>query len=128
MNPLLLGIRAAALEPASAGEDGSVSRLYRFSPGFAGFDGHFPGSPILPAVVQIQTVVSMAGEHAGTTLRLSAVESAKFLSPVRPDEEVHVRFRICEVGGKPMHDAVLTVAGKTASSFLLHLVHDGDRA
>ncbi len=122
MNALALGILAAAGDSVSVDDGGFVSRPYCFAPGFAGFDGHFPGAPILPAVVQIQTVVAMAGGHAGVPLRLSSVESAKFLSPIRPDEAILVRFRICEVGGKPMHDAILTVAGKTASSFLLHLV------
>jgi 3-hydroxyacyl-[acyl-carrier-protein] dehydratase len=128
VNALQRGIRAAAAGAASVEPDGTVVRRYRFDPGFAGFDGHFPGAPILPAIVQIQAAVDMASEHAGAPLRLAAVEAAKFLAPVRPGEEIHVRLTRCESGGKPMLDAVLTVAGKTAASFLLQLVPDGRAA
>lgn len=128
MNALLLGIRAAGTGPLTADPDGCLSRRYRFPAGFAGFDGHFPGAPILPAVVQIRVAVAMAAEHAGRPLRLQAIESAKFLSPVHPDEEILVRLRLCETDGKPMHDAVLTVDGRAASTFLLQLGPDGEPA
>ena len=128
MNALLLGIHAAGAGPISVEADGSVSRRFCFSCDFAGFDGHFPGAPILPAVVQIQMAVAMAGAQSKTPLRLVAVESAKFLAPVQPGQEILVRLRPCEIGGKPMHDAVLTVAGKTASSFLLQLAPEGEPA
>ena len=52
---------AAALEGApTADPSGEFSGLYRFSPSFPGFDGHFPGDPILPAFVQVMAAVSLA--------------------------------------------------------------------
>ena len=69
--------------------------------------------------------VSMAAERSGKPLRLAAVESAKFLSPIRPGEEIQVRYRRREQDGKALYDATLAVGGKTAAAFLLQ-VDEGD--
>jgi 3-hydroxyacyl-[acyl-carrier-protein] dehydratase len=121
MNELRKGIDASATEalPGTGKETGA--RRYRFAPGFIGFSGHFPGNPILPAIVQVRAVVSLAEEEGGKALRLAAVRSAKFLSPIRPDEEVSIRYRRRVDSGMDLCDATLSVAGKTVASFQLEL-------
>ena len=121
MNELRKGIDASATEalPGTGTETGA--RRYRFAPGFIGFSGHFPGNPILPAIVQVRAVVSLAEEEGGKALRLAAVRSAKFLSPIRPDEEVSIRYRRRVDSGMDLCDATLSVAGKTVASFQLEL-------
>lgn len=126
MNTLQRAIAASAAGPRSVDDAGIVSRTFLFAPDFPGFGGHFPGAPILPAVVQIQAVVALASETAGEPLRLAAVESAKFLSPVRPGETVVASVRRCESGGAALHDATVAAGGRAASSFLLRLVPEGD--
>ncbi len=88
MNALRRGIRASATGDIARTGPETVARRYRFAPDFIGFSGHFPGNPILPAIVQVCAVVSLAEEEEGKPLRLAAVRSAKFLSPIRPGEEV----------------------------------------
>ena len=117
MNALRRGIRASAAGDIPRTE--TVVRRYRFAPGFIGFSGHFPGDPILPAIVQVCAVVSLAEEESGKALRLAAVRSAKFLSPIRPDEEVSIRYRRRVDSGEDICDATLSVAGKTAAAFQL---------
>ena len=121
MNALRMGIDASATEalPGTGKEAGA--RRYRFAPGFIGFSGHFPGNPILPAIVQIRAVVSLAEEEGGKTLRLAAVRSAKFLAPIRPDEDVWIRVRRRVDSGIDICDATLSVAGKTVAAFQLEL-------
>jgi 3-hydroxyacyl-[acyl-carrier-protein] dehydratase len=121
MNALQKGIDASAMEtlPGTGMEAGG--RRYRFGPGFIGFSGHFPGNPILPAIVQIRAVVSLAEEEGGKTLRLAAVRSAKFLAPIRPDEDVWIRVRRRVDSGIDICDATLSVAGKTVAAFQLEL-------
>jgi len=126
MNELRKGIAASAVDDIVVAEPGTVTRRYRFSAGFIGFSGHFPGDPILPAIAQMRTVISLAEEHSGRSLRLAAVESAKFLSPIHPCEEVRVRYRRRTDAGKSLYDATLSVNGKTAAAFLLHLAEEGE--
>jgi len=121
MSALRKGIEASAME-AIAGTGGITgARRYRFGPGFIGFSGHFPGNPVLPAIVQIRAVVSLAEEEGGKTLRLAAVRSAKFLAPIRPDEDVWIRVRRRVDSGRDICDATLSVAGKTVAAFQLEL-------
>jgi 3-hydroxyacyl-[acyl-carrier-protein] dehydratase len=121
MNEILQGIAAASLGAATTDETGTVEARYLFPASFAGFSGHFPDYPILPAVVQILAAVALVGEGAGRRQRLVAVEDAKFLNPVRPDQELTVRCRTRSVKGKLLHDAQLSVGEATASSLLLQL-------
>lgn len=126
MNELSRAVAASAAGDVATAEPGTEARRYLFAPGFPGFSGHFPSDPILPAIVQMMTVVSFASERAGTPLRLAGVANAKFLSPIRPDEEVLVRYRKVAEDGKILHDASLIAAGRTAAAFLLHLVPAGE--
>jgi 3-hydroxyacyl-[acyl-carrier-protein] dehydratase len=121
MNALRKGIDASAMEaPPETGTEAGVRR-YRFGPTFIGFSGHFPGNPILPAIAQIRAVMSLAEEEGGKALALAAVRSAKFLAPIRPDEDVWIRVRRRVDSGIDICDATLSVAGKTVAAFQLEL-------
>lgn len=124
MNELRKRIDASATGELMRSGPETVVRRYRFAPGFIGFSGHFPGNPILPAIVQVCAVVSLAEEEGGKTLRLAAVRSAKFLSPIRPDEEVSIRYRRRVDSGEDICDATLSVAGKTSAAFQLRLAEE----
>ena len=67
------------------------------------------------------TVAALVGEGAGCRQRLVAVEDAKFLSPVRPDQELLVRCRPRMIKGKLLYDAQLTVGERAAATLLLEL-------
>lgn len=121
MNALRRGIRASAAGDIVRTGPDTVVRSYRFAPGFIGFSGHFPGNPVLPAIVQVCAVVSLAEEEGGKPLRLEAVRSAKFHSPVRPDEEVSIRCRRRVDSGEDICDATLSVAGKPSAAFQLRV-------
>jgi 3-hydroxyacyl-[acyl-carrier-protein] dehydratase len=124
MNALRREIRASAAEDLARTGPDMVTRRYRFAPGFIGFSGHFPGNPVLPAIVQVCAVISLAEEEGGKALRLAAVRSAKFLSPIRPDEEVSIRYRRCVDSGEDICDATLSVDGKRAAAFQLELAEE----
>jgi len=124
MNALLRGIRASAAGDIERTGPETVVRRYRFAPGFIGFLGHFPENPILPAIVQVCAAVSLAEEEGGKAVRLAAVRSAKFLSPIRPGEEVSIRCRRRVDSGEDIYDATLSVAGKTSAVFQLRLAEE----
>jgi len=52
------------------------------------------------------------------------VRSAKFLSPIRPDEEVSIRYRRRVDSGEDICDATLSVAGKTSAAFQLRFAEE----
>ena len=70
--------------------------LFTFGDDFAGFDGHFPGNPILPGVAQIMAAVLTAAP--GREARLRSIGRSKFLSMVRPGETMRVRARASRTG------------------------------
>jgi len=75
--------------------------------------GHFPGRPLVPAVLLLETVARALQEYLGTA-NITAVHGAKFLLPVLPDQPIDVqlaidaprhraRFRLCIEDGLAAH-------------------------
>ena len=63
---------------------GGVELDLRVPPDLAYFEGHFPGLPILPGVVQIDWSVKLARERLDLRGVFAGAENLKFLSIVRP--------------------------------------------
>lgn len=88
------------------------------------FQGHFPGRPIMPGVLQIEALAQAAGILAVETLQLAgtgklvyfmAIENAKFRAPVEPgcllDLQVGFvkkRMPVCKFWGKASVDGTVT--------------------
>ncbi len=80
------------------------------------FQGHFPGRPIMPGVLQIEALAQAAGILAVESLGLAgsgklvyfmAIEGAKFRAPVEPGclltldvQFVQKRSSVCKFAGK----------------------------
>lgn len=88
------------------------------------FQGHFPGAPIMPGVLQIEALAQAAGVLAVESLDLAgsgklvyfmAIDNAKFRAPVTPGvlldleaEFVQKRARVCKFAGKASVDGKVT--------------------
>jgi 3-hydroxyacyl-[acyl-carrier-protein] dehydratase len=124
--PMLLVDRVVNLVP-----DESIHAVKAVSFNEDFFQGHFPGRPIMPGVLQIEALAQAAGILAVESLGLSgsgklvyfmAIEEAKFRTPVEPGVllDLHVSFvqkrsRVCKFAGKAMlGDKVATEVGFTA--------------
>jgi 3-hydroxymyristoyl/3-hydroxydecanoyl-(acyl carrier protein) dehydratase len=57
------------------------------------FDGHFPGNPILPGVVQIGWAVHFACELHGFKPGLTALEQVKFKRPILPGARLTLHLK-----------------------------------
>jgi 3-hydroxyacyl-[acyl-carrier-protein] dehydratase len=79
----------SALGPAQAWA-GGLKQSFCFAPDFIGFKGHFPGNPLLPAVVQLQLGVLLAAQLAGRPLVPASLTRAKFTHPVKPGDILEV--------------------------------------
>ena len=55
-------------------------------------EGHFPGHPVVPAVVILTEVINAVSETEGAKIRLHGVPVAKFISPLLPGERLTIRL------------------------------------
>ncbi|MBU0480827.1 MAG: hypothetical protein KKG47_06980 [Proteobacteria bacterium] len=101
-------------------DEGKVTARIKCPADFAAFDGHFPGQPVLPAVIQLAAVRILASSAAGIELEPVATEKLKFSAMVLPEEEINislvmkkidacweVRFRLSREGGKVSAGTIL---------------------
>jgi 3-hydroxyacyl-[acyl-carrier-protein] dehydratase len=109
--PLLLVDRVLSLE---IGEEIRAVKAVSFNEQF--FQGHFPGRPIMPGVLQIEALAQAAAILAIETLELAgtgklvyfmSIDEAKFRNPVEPGVLldlnvgfVQKRARVCKFWGK----------------------------
>lgn len=116
---LAAAIRAAACTPVEALDGDGIGRGYRFTADFIGFGGHFPGAPILPAIAQVEMGRLLAEEWLDSPLRLLAVDHAKFLKPVHPDDLLRLECRILSRGDTIVCDARLACDDQPVAGFRL---------
>ncbi|MEO5705877.1 MAG: 3-hydroxyacyl-ACP dehydratase FabZ [Alteraurantiacibacter sp.] len=117
--PMLLVDKVVDLKK---GEEITALKAVSFNESF--FQGHFPGRPIMPGVLQIEALAQAAGILAVETLDLAgsgklvyfmAIEEAKFRSPVEPGcllmlkaGFVQQRARVCKFWGEASVDGKVT--------------------
>ena len=115
MNPLRQEIRAA-LSELKLETSGQISARCRFPAEFTGFQGHFPGNPVLPGVCIAQVVIevySMLHSQA----HLLEIIKAHFLRPVMPEETFTLRISLAPVedGSILLHGQIYMGEEKTAN-------------
>ena len=71
------------------------------------FQGHFPGHPILPGVLQLEAIAQVAGilmmrqaENAGKVAYFMSAESVKWRKPVRPGDTLIIDVELTKARGK----------------------------
>lgn len=113
-------IAAAGTELRREAEGGA--RIFCLPADFPGFAGHFPGYPVLPAVLQVLAAQVLVEELRGRPLRLAKLERAKFLRPVRPGEPLRVECH----PRRGSWEARLAVEGEPAATFTMTLVEEDE--
>jgi len=113
-------IRAAAIGEIERRADGSVRQRYVFNADFPGFSGHFPGRPILPAVLQIMAANQLVEAATEQRLLSAAIERAKFLQPIVPGAVVEITCRRLP-GAADLWEARIDSDSQAAASFYLTL-------
>lgn len=77
--------------PEILGRDPEGATLF-LDPGHAAFQGHFPGDPVLPGVVQVDWAVRLGEEAFGPQGTFAGLSQVKFLEAMRPGETVNLRL------------------------------------
>jgi len=78
----------------TATEDGGLCAHFRFADDFVGFQGHFPGRPVLPAVCQVGAVITMLEAQLADDVELIELVSAKFFLPVTCEQDLLVECNL----------------------------------
>jgi UDP-3-O-[3-hydroxymyristoyl] N-acetylglucosamine deacetylase/3-hydroxyacyl-[acyl-carrier-protein] dehydratase len=87
------------------------------------FQGHFPGHPIMPGVLQLEAVAQVAGilmmrqaENMGKIAFFMSAENVKWRKPVRPGDTLVIAVEMTKVRGKiGKAKGVCTVDGEVVS-------------
>ena len=71
------------------------------------FEGHFPGHPIMPGVLQLEAMAQVAGilmmrqaENAGRLAYFMSAENVKWRKPVRPGDTLYIEVEMTKARGK----------------------------
>ncbi|NIF25557.1 AMP-binding protein [Pantoea sp. Tr-811] len=115
LQALLLAQRNLAPEVLEQRREGGELHLRLAVPlDLACFPGHFPQTPVLPGVVQIDWAIALAAELLDGERRFAGMEVLKFQQLVRPGDELALTLRLDTERGKLYF--AFTCAGLPCSS------------
>ena len=89
------------------------------------FQGHFPGNPVMPGVLQLEAMAQAAGilmlrrgSSEGKTSLFMSADKVKFRKPVRPGDQIIINAKLTKARGDKLAQAacVCTVDGTVVSS------------
>jgi len=106
-------------EPQIAGD--LVRQSYCLAPEFVGFSGHFPGYPIVPAVVQILMAQVLAEQFLMDGQAVRSIERAKFHRQLKPLDVIMVSCQRKTVRHKEIIDAKMFIGDELVTDFWLVL-------
>jgi len=96
-----------------------------FKEDFIGFKGHFPGFPILPGVVMLETVMALAESLCGKKLKSERITKIKFSRQCYPGELLNAQVSMTYADDLWRINAKLSCGGSPVSS-LTALAAPGD--
>ena len=101
LQALLLASRSMAPELLERRQQGEELHLRLAVPlDLACFPGHFPHTPVLPGVVQVDWAIALAASQLGLAQRFAGMEVLKFQQLVRPGDELLLTLRHDPARGK----------------------------
>ena len=58
------------------------------------FEGHFPGCPVLPGVVQVGWAIEFARLHIPFSARFRSMAAVKFMRVIQPNAAIELRLAV----------------------------------
>ena len=88
------------------------------------FQGHYPGNPVMPGVLQIEAMAQAAGilllrqkDKDGKTALFMSCDKVKWRKPVRPGDQLLIKVKLTKVRGAiACAEGECTVNGQAVSS------------
>jgi 3-hydroxyacyl-[acyl-carrier-protein] dehydratase len=124
--PFLLVDRVISMEPRKR-----ITALKNVTNNEEYFTGHFPGRPVMPGVLIIESMAQAAGltllveeEHRGKIPFFTGIDKARFRRPVIPGDQLYldvellrVKGNVCRAQGKATVDG--EIAAEAQLMFIL---------
>jgi 3-hydroxymyristoyl/3-hydroxydecanoyl-(acyl carrier protein) dehydratase len=92
-----------AVDPQRESEtvEGAIARIVlTVPPDLDYFDGHFPGAPVLPGVVQVKWAIDNARRCFALSGVVAAMEAVKFQRVIGPRAQIELRLEHAAQTGK----------------------------
>jgi UDP-3-O-[3-hydroxymyristoyl] N-acetylglucosamine deacetylase/3-hydroxyacyl-[acyl-carrier-protein] dehydratase len=125
--PFLLVDRIYDLEPGK-----KVSGIKNVTINEPFFQGHFPGHPIMPAVLIVEAMAQIGGvllmsgfeDHKGKIVYFSGIDNARFRQPVIPGDQLRFELEMLKLRGTlcKMHGTAWVGDRKVAEADLMSTV------
>ena len=116
-------LRARMRERRRSDETGEYLCTLDFDPEFPGFDGHFPGNPIVPGVCLIAAARVFAEEVLAQPFAAAEIRQCRFRRPVQAGERAEMRLRIFDPeSGVRQIQTSITVDGSPAAQLRMKVV------
>jgi len=88
------------------------------------FQGHYPGNPVMPGVMQVEAMAQAAGilllrraTHDGKTALFMSCDKVKWRKPVRPGDQLSISVKLTRVRGTvACAEGECSVGGQVVSS------------
>ena len=99
--------------------DDGLSSIVRLNSDHIIYQGHFPGHPITPGVIQLQIIHELLEEHLGIKIKLMNISNCKFLNVLDPviDSSFELDCRLQKSGDLIAIKAI----GKSGSNTIIKL-------
>lgn len=94
-------------------EENVLEAHVSIDPKHAIFDGHFPGNPVTPGVVQLEMVKEILGTHFNRNIQLQSLANSKFLAVLNPEKTSDAIFKMTVA---EQEDQTLKVSGQISTS------------
>ena len=103
-------------------ENGLFTASITFPDDFSGFQGHFPGNPIVPAVCQASAVEVLARKcFYNDLLRIAKISAIKVHTPILPGQKVTIRAKLTRAPQPQIYAELGTEASQQNTSVKLLL-------
>ena len=86
---------------------------------FSGFDGHFPGQPVVPGISQLLMAQVAIEKFYNKTMVIQSITRAKFIAQLSPEVSIKVVWKTKVSDEKTVYVCKLLVDSDIVSSFNL---------
>lgn len=107
--------------------DSDIVSTIKLNPNHEVYNGHFPGQPVVPGVIQLQIIKEILQEILGTKLIMKKVIQVKYLTPVIPDDYsiLNIKLSIRNTEEKSIRiDATIVNKETVVTKAKLYFIHN----